>query len=60
MPRFVVANPFLTFGLTGTLLFGVWLALGPEPADGGAGQLLFVLWRTSAAPVHLATNVLAF
>jgi hypothetical protein len=58
MRRFVVANPFLCAGVTGTLLFGLWLALGLQPNDSGIGQVLFYAWRVLAAPVHLATNVL--
>jgi hypothetical protein len=58
MRRLVVANPFLTAGLIGTLLFGIWLALGLPP-DEGVGQALFYVWRVLAAPVHLATNVLS-
>lgn len=59
MRRFVAANPVLTTGLLGTLLFGVWLALGLQPRDGGLGQATFYLWRVLAAPVHLASNALA-
>jgi hypothetical protein len=59
MPRFILANPFLSAGLTGTLLFGIWLAFGLYPDDGGVGQALYFAWRVLAAPVHLATNVLA-
>jgi hypothetical protein len=58
MHRFAAANPFLTAGLIGVLLFGIWLASGLEPGDGGLGQALFYAWRILAAPVHLATNVL--
>jgi hypothetical protein len=59
MRRLVVANPFLTAGLTGTLIFGIWMALGLQPDDGGVGEALFLVWRVLAAPVHVAANVLA-
>jgi len=59
MRRFVVANPFLTVGLVGVLLFVLGLVLGLHPQDGGVGQATFFLWRVLAAPVHLAANVLA-
>jgi len=53
------SHPFLTLGLFGVLLFGLWLALGLQPHDGGVGQALFYAWRVLAAPVYLATNLLA-
>jgi hypothetical protein len=59
MRRFLAANPFLSVGLLGTLIFGTWIALGLDPQDGGAGQAVFYVWRVLAAPVHLAANVLA-
>jgi hypothetical protein len=59
MRRLVAANPFLSAGLLGTLLFGLWLVLGLHPHDGGVGQASFYVWRVLAAPVHLATNVLS-
>ena len=49
----------MCIGVLGTLVFGLWLALGLHPRDGGIGQATFYLWRVLAAPVHLATNVLA-
>jgi hypothetical protein len=58
MRRFIVANPFLSAGLIGTLLFGIWLALGLQPNHGVVGQALYVSWRLLAAPVHLAANLL--
>jgi hypothetical protein len=59
MRHFMVANPFLSAGLTGILVFGIWVALGLQPDDGGVGQGLYLAWRVLAAPVHLAANVLA-
>jgi hypothetical protein len=58
MRRFIVANPFLSAGLIGTLLFVIWLALGLQPDGGGVGQALYFSWRVLAAPVHLAANLL--
>lgn len=52
-------NPFLSIGLLGTLIFGVWLAAGLSPRDGGVGEVVFHVWRVLAAPVHVATNLLA-
>jgi hypothetical protein len=57
--RTLAANPFLSAGLLGIAVFGVWLLFWPDPGDGGAGQALFYVWRVLAAPVHLAANVLA-
>jgi hypothetical protein len=57
--RFLAANPFLFLGIVGVAIFGVWLALGLGPGDGGPGQALFWSWRVLAAPVHLAANLLA-
>jgi hypothetical protein len=59
MRRFLAANPFLSFGLLGCSIFGFWLVAGFDPHGGGVGQVLFFVWRVLAAPVHLATNVLA-
>jgi hypothetical protein len=59
MRHFILANPFLSAGLIGTLLFGIWLALGLHPDDGGVGQALYYACRVLAAPVHLAANGLA-
>ena len=59
MRRFVAANPFLSVGLLGTVIFGLWILLGLHPADGSVGQAMFYVWRVLAAPVHLAANVLA-
>jgi hypothetical protein len=59
MRRFVTTNPFLCVGLLGTLIFGIWIVLGLDPSDGGAGQASYFVWRVLAAPVHLATNVLS-
>jgi hypothetical protein len=59
MRRFLAANPFLSVGLLGIVIFAVWLVLWPDPGDGGVGQALFYVWRVLAAPVHLAANVLA-
>lgn len=53
------SHPFLGVGLLGIALFGIWLMLGAETRDGGLGHLLFYSWRLLAAPIHLATNVLA-
>ena len=53
------SHPFLALGLLGVLLFAMWLALGLQPHDGGLGQALFYAWRVLAAPVYLATNLLA-
>jgi len=58
MRRFVTANPFLSVGLVGTVIFGLWISLGLDPSDGGTGQASYYVWRVLAAPVHLATNVL--
>ncbi len=57
--RLLTTHPFLCTGVLGTLVFGVWLALGLHPRDGGIGQATFYLWRVLAAPVHLAANILA-
>lgn len=53
------SHPFLAVGLLGTLVLGLWIALGLDPRDGGIGQLLFYTWRVLAAPLHLAANVLS-
>jgi hypothetical protein len=56
MRRFLQSNPFLAIGILGALLMGLWIAFGLSP-EAGVGRGIFLLWRTLAAPIHLATNV---
>jgi hypothetical protein len=57
--RVLGSNPFLCTGVLGTLLFSLGLALSLQPRDGGVGQAMFYVGRVLAAPVHLASNLLA-
>lgn len=56
-PPVLHRHPFLAVGILGMLLFVLWLAVG-APIE-GVGRVLFYSWRTLAAPMHLAANLLS-